>query len=359
MALLERLVACDTRNPPRAIDAGGIFEVLAAALGPGFSIAVTDLGEGCVSLLATRGAPSLVFNVHVDTVPADAGWARDPLRLEVDGDRAIGLGACDVKGAAACLVVAAREARGDAALLFTSDEEAGQSRCVRHFLDARPALRGAVIAEPTSCRAVVEHRGIASCLGEFRGTAGHASAARALEDSALHEAVRWAARALALAGEREARRYKDLAGIRFNLGVLQGGTKANMIASSAALRFGARPLPDQRPEDLIAELTALAPRPDRVAWQTTFLAPPLPAPLPGAAVGARVDEALALARELGLPAGAPVDFWTEAALFSAAGIPSIVYGPGSITLAHAPGEWVALSDLAEATSTYQRLLARP
>jgi acetylornithine deacetylase len=358
LPLLERLVACDTRNPPRAIDAGGIFAVLAAELAPGFSVRLTDHGDGCVALLAVRGAPSLLFNVHVDTVPADAGWARDPLALAVEGDRAVGLGACDTKGAAACLIAAARRTTGDAALLFTSDEEAGSSLCVRRFLEAPPAFRGAVIAEPTSCRAVVEHRGIATCNGAFRGTAGHASSPRALEDSALHEAVRWASRALAFAEESEARAYKGLRGIRFNLGVLHGGTKANMIASSAELRFGARPLPDQRPEDLLAAIAALAPRPDRVTWTPSFLAPPLPAPREGRGVAARVEEAEALARDLALPAGPPVDFWTEAALFSAAGLPAVVYGPGSITEAHAAGEWVALSDLAEATATYRRLLAK-
>src|SRR5580704_9709118 len=94
--LLARLVAFDTRNPPRAIHGGGgIFACLVEALGPGFSTRVTDLGDGCVSLLAVRGAPRLLFHVHVDTVPADPGWTRDPLALRVAGDRAVGLGAAD------------------------------------------------------------------------------------------------------------------------------------------------------------------------------------------------------------------------------------------------------------------------
>ena len=355
LALLERLVAFDTRNPPRAVDRGGIFACLADALGPGFSCAVTDLGDGCVSLLATRGAPSLLFNVHVDTVPSDPGWTGDPFALRVDDERAVGLGACDIKGAAACLIAAVHRAPGDVALLFTSDEEAGSSRCVRAFLTARagrPAYRGVVIGEPTRCRAVLEHRGIATCNGAFRGTGGHASSPRALADSAVHESVRWAARALAFAEESEARRYQSLTGIRFNLGVLHGGTKANMIASAAELRFGVRPLPDQRPEALVAEITGLAPHADRVTWTPGFTAPPLPSAAPGADLVA----ASALARELGLPAGEPVDFWTEAALFSEAGLPAIVYGPGDIAQAHTAGEWVRLAELCEAEATYERIL---
>jgi acetylornithine deacetylase len=356
LALLERLVAFDTRNPPRLIDRGGIFACLIEALGPGFSCSIEDLGDGCVSLFAVRGAPRRLFNVHVDTVPADAEWTTDPHRLIVANDRAIGLGAADIKGAAACLVTAARQTTGDLALLFSSDEEAGSSRCVKDFLDRHPSWEGAVIGEPTRCRAVLEHRGIATATATFHGTAGHGSAARALTDSAIHEAVRWSARALAFAEESEAVRYKSLAGIRLNLGVLTGGTKANMIASSATLRFGARPRPDQRPEALLATLTALAERSDRVAWQPGFLAPPLPAPLAGGDTEARVAEASALAAALGIEVADPVDFWTEAALFSVRGIPSVVYGPGDIAQAHTAGEWVTLADLARAVADYRRIL---
>lgn len=362
LLLLERLVKFDTQNPPRAISvnpaAGGIFPFIMGALGPSFTSSVTDLGDGCVSLLAVRGAPSLLFNVHLDTVPRDPGWRRDPFDLNVDGERAVGLGAADIKGAAACLIAAARRTKGSLALLFTSDEEAGSSRCVKQFLEGKHGFRGVVVGEPTQCRAVLEHRGIATATAEFSGTAGHASAARALVDSAVHEAVRWGARALAFAEAREARRYKSLAGVRFNLGLVNGGIKANMIASTATARFGVRPLPDERPEALISEFEKLAERPDRVRFTKGFLAPPLPAPLAegGAEVARRVAEASALAEELALPLGEPVDFWTEASLFSASGLPAIVYGPGNIREAHTAGEWVALSDLAAAEAAYRRML---
>src|SRR6476620_4709770 len=96
---LEALVSFDTRNPPRAIGTGGIFDYIRAQL-PDFAIQVEDHGEGAVSLLAVRGTPQRVFNVHLDTVPASPAWSSDPLRLRVEHDRAVGLGACDIKGAA-------------------------------------------------------------------------------------------------------------------------------------------------------------------------------------------------------------------------------------------------------------------
>src|SRR5688572_182714 len=126
---LEALVAFDTRNPPREIGTAGIFAYLRAHL-PGFRCTITDHGEGAVSLLAIRGEPKRVFNVHLDTVPSSPGWTADPLKLRITRDRAIGLGACDIKGAAAGLVAAANATKGDAAFLFTSDEEEiGRASC--------------------------------------------------------------------------------------------------------------------------------------------------------------------------------------------------------------------------------------
>src|SRR5688572_2250736 len=126
---LEALASFDTRNPPRAITAGGIFDYIRAQL-PDFAVEVVDHGAGAVSLFAVRGDPTRVFNVHLDTVPSSPAWTADPLKLRVTEERAIGLGACDIKGAAAGLVAAANATKGDAAFLFTSDEEEiGRASC--------------------------------------------------------------------------------------------------------------------------------------------------------------------------------------------------------------------------------------
>ncbi|HET8899851.1 MAG TPA: M20/M25/M40 family metallo-hydrolase, partial [Rhodanobacteraceae bacterium] len=131
---LKALVAFDTRNPPRAITTGGIFDYLRAQL-PGFDITVTDFGAGAVSLYAVRGTPKRLFNVHLDTVPDSPAWSADPHELRVTADRAIGLGACDIKGAAASLLAVANASDGDMALLFTTDEEANDPRCIAGFLN--------------------------------------------------------------------------------------------------------------------------------------------------------------------------------------------------------------------------------
>lgn len=70
---LQALVSYDTRNPPREIGTGGIFDYLRSQL-DGFRIEVTDHGAGAVSMLAVRGNPRRLFNVHLDTVPSSEAW---------------------------------------------------------------------------------------------------------------------------------------------------------------------------------------------------------------------------------------------------------------------------------------------
>ena len=349
---LEALVSFDTRNPPRAIGTGGIFDYLRAQL-PGFRIDLRDHGDGAVSMLAVRGAPRRVFNVHLDTVPDSAAWTADPLRLRVDDERAVGLGACDIKGAAAGLLAAAAVTQGDAAFLFTSDEEANDARCVAAFLASGHGFEQAIIAEPTRCEAVLAHRGIHSVLLRFAGAAGHASSAQALQASALHRAMRWGSRALDHVDAHADDDFAGLRGLRFNIGTVEGGIKGNVVAPSAQVRFNFRPLPTQDPEALHRRIAACAQPGDIARYEETFRGPSLPA---GADAGEREAAARALATELGLPIGAPVDFWTEASLFSQAGLTAFVYGPGDIAQAHAADEWVALDQLQRYSRTVARIL---
>lgn len=353
---LRALVGFDTRNPPRAIGTGGIFDYLRAHL-PGFDIAVTDYGAGAVTLHAVRGKPRLLFNVHVDTVPDSPAWTADPHTLRLAGDRAIGLGACDIKGAAAALLAVANATDGDMALLFSSDEEGSDPRCVAGFLQSLPEqgkYEAVIVAEPTQARAVLAHRGILSVRMDFAGRAGHASAEQGAADSALHQAVRWGDAALDFVAAHAQDRFGELQGWRFNIGVIQGGIKANMIAPGAELRFGCRPLPNLDTDWLLEQLRTLR-EPLPSAFATTFRGPALPA---GAAAQAEQRRELArqLAGELALPTGPAVDFWTEAALFSAAGFVALVYGPGNIAQAHSADEWVTLEELRQYASTLQRIV---
>lgn len=352
---LAALVSFDTRNPPRQIPAeGGLFGYLRDQLA-GFHVEITDHGDGAVSLFAVRGQPRVLFNVHMDTVPDSPAWSADPFKLRVEGDRAIGLGACDIKGAAAGLLAVAQATKGDLAILFSSDEEANDPRCIASFLQRNHGFKDVVVAEPTRCDAVLAHRGISAVRMQFHGAAGHSSGAQAMQASALHQAMRWGVRSLEHVEAHAALEFGGLKGLRFNIGRVEGGIKANVIAPQAEVRFGFRPLPSQSMDELHAQFRGFAE--DSADYEETFRGPSLPAGDPGDAENRRRD-AEALAESLQLPIGDAVDFWTEASLFSQAGLNAIVYGPGDIAQAHAADEWVALEQLQRYADSIQRIVSK-
>ena len=351
---LEKLVSFDTRNPPRALTTGGIFDYLRQQL-PGFKVEVIDHGAGAISFYAVRGTPKYLFNVHLDTVPDSPHWSADPHVMRRQSDRVIGLGVCDIKGAAAALVAAANAGDGDAAFLFSSDEEANDPRCIAAFLARQLPYEAVLIAEPTMGEAVLAHRGISSALMKFSGRAGHASGKQDPSASALHQAMRWGGRALDHVESLAHARFGGLTGLRFNIGRVEGGIKANMIAPSAELRFGFRPLPSMDIDDLLATFAGFA-EPAAAHFEETFRGPSLPS-----GDIARAEERRLAARdvadELGLPIGNAVDFWTEASLFSAGGYTTLVFGPGDIAQAHTADEFVTLEQLQRYTDAVHRIIA--
>ena len=248
-------------------------------------------------VFARWGTPRRVINAHLDTVPANAGWSRDPWQPAIVGDRLYGLGAADTKGAiAATLIALDGHAPRDLGVLFSGDEEAG-SHVLRAFLGSplMTGIREVIVCEPTARTAGIAHRGILGQHAVATGPGGHSSKSDHLPKP-LADLARLAT-ALDDAGRRRLHDGPaDMQGTCLNLAALHGGVAFNVIAARAEL---VRPF----------------------------------------------------VRSIG-----PLDFWTEAALYAAHGLDAIVIGPGDIAQAHGADEWVALADLDWAIELYRALL---
>jgi acetylornithine deacetylase len=349
---LQALVACDTQNPPRAIDGDSdIFGLLPR--GSAVRIRNPHLGSRrrpCFVARRSRAAQSAVQRAPGHGA-AGEGWSSDPLRLQVASGRAFGRGACDIKGAAAVLLALAEQGAGHLALLFTSDEEGADGCCVARFLEAGEGARfeQVVVAEPTSCRAVLGHRGYLSVKTASTGSPGTPPRPARCRTTPI---TRWPA------GRRGRWNWRRQGNARPRTpapasisGLVQGGSKSNVIAGSAFVHWSARLRPGESSEDFLQAVRACAEPGDSVGWEVPFQGEPLPA------AGRDDAAARAFCDARSLPAGDPVDFWTEAALFSAAGLPALVLGPGDIEQAHAIDEWVGVEQLEAAFEVYGRIVS--
>lgn len=350
---LKALVAFDTQNPPRDIQAeGGIIGYLQDAL-PGFEFKLYDAGNGCMGLLATRGVTDRLYNFHIDTVPVAPNWQRNPFALTIEGDKAYGLGSCDIKGASACMLVAAKYTESPLALLFSTDEEHGSSLAVKTFLEQNQDYQEVIVSEPTLTKATLAHRGIQSGKVSFFGVSGHGSQSRAISDNAIHKHARWLSAVLEWVEGTEAT-FQNLSGFPFNSGKIDGGIKANMIAANSEMTFGFRPLPGMDSAAMIQTMRELGYdlgyTDDDFTIEPAFFGPTLPAA--NQPFDTAYESAQQLAASCGLTVGPAVDFWTEASLFSQAGMTALVYGPGDIAQAHTADEWVELAQLEQVAKQY-------
>jgi acetylornithine deacetylase len=352
VAQLSRLIGVDTHNP------GGDEPRLCNLLGEelrarGAEVRVVEVprdgGVGAY-VAATWGKPRLLINAHVDTVPPNAGWSRDPYRAHVDGGRVYGLGACDTKGAIAALLCAldAAPAR-DLCVLFSGDEE-HTGTVVRAFLERERALVAdvarAIVCEPTSCRAGTRHRGILAIEAAIEGHGGHSSRADELP-APLADGARLAVAFFEWGRAQRGRGPAGFTGMCMNVARLDGGIAFNVVPEEARVCISVRPPPGSDVDAVRAELFALA----------TDVVPRarLSAPVANPSFSARAPHEFPAA----LGAGAPVDlaYWTEAALWVEAGIDCVVYGPGDIAQAHAADEFVPIADLEKARDTFASILA--
>jgi len=136
-----------------------------------------------------------------------------------------------------------------------------------------------------------------------------------------------------------------------------GGTamKGGVATAAGVLEHtGSRPTEREAgPEAVLERVRAYADE-DAVEWETGMIGSPLPGAAPPVEWMQFAHESAA---RLGVGVVDSVDFWTEAALFSGAGFPAVVFGPGSIAQAHTADEWVSVDELDRAARAYARYLA--
>lgn len=359
-AMLARLVGFDSVvGRPNAPIIGFARDWLA---GLGVQVHVLPGPEGDrANLFASIGPvdrPGYVLSGHLDVVPAtEPDWLGDPFALRTDGDRLIGRGACDMKGFVAAALSMVPELlrmglRAPIHLALSYDEEAG-CRGVPHLLAALPELcarpAGAIIGEPSNLTPVLAHKGKAAIRLLSRGAAGHSSRPD-LGVNAVHAMVPVLAAAVAQAtalqsGPQDARFAPPWSSLQ--IGTLAGGQALNIIPEAAQAEIEARAIAGVEPAALLDPVIAAA--------KAAGVAVELLSSYPALALAPDHPLAALIARLSGqTPLGA-VSYGTEAGLFQAAGVPAVICGPGDISRAHKPEEYLTRSELHATCALIRRL----
>jgi len=380
LGLLDVLIAYDTVALTPNLDLIDDVRYRLETLGASVVLTYDDSGTKA-NLFATIGPNvngGVVLSGHSDVVPVDpADWTTPPFTADRRHGRGYGRGAADMKGFVACvLAMAPTYAELDLTVpihvALTFDEEDGFHGAPILLADlvergVRPSA--AIIGEPTGLRTVGAHKGCYEYRTMVTGMNGHSSApAEAV--SAVHYASRWISGLLGLADDLADRAPEpspyNPPSTTFNVGTISGGQGRCVVADRCWFDWEMRPVQASDASfvkeymaaveaALLDEMRAVHPEAairtdvvceiDGLEWRDASPALDLMRVL--------------LADEVAANGGTlPVDvvaYGTEAGLFQAAGIPAVLWGPGDISVAHRPDEFVEVADLEVCLALLARL----
>ncbi len=329
------------------------------------------------NLVATIGpavAGGAVLSGHTDVVPVEGQpWSSDPFALIERDGRLYGRGSSDMKGFIACALAAVpalvhAKLQRPIHLCLSYDEEIGcfgAPHAIELFGRELPQAALCIVGEPTMMRVVVGHKSSWVNRVSIVGREAHSSAPH-LGANAIVYMGRFLGFLDSLQVELRAKGLADaVPGVSFDppwttlgIGLIHGGTAANIVARECALTWEFRALPGANPEAIyaqaaakIAELDAAIKKeaPEASVSMTRYAAiPSLKPEIDGPAA----KLALALT---GANRTETVAFGTEAGQFQAAGISTVICGPGDIAVAHKTDEYTTRDQLAQCDAFIAKL----
>jgi len=374
IAILQELISFDTTS--RESNLALIEHIQSYLENLGIESRLTHDASGSkANLWATIGQNKpggIVLSGHLDVVPVDGQeWSADAFAMWQSDGKLFGRGVVDMKGfIAVCLAMAPQFLRSNGHIpihfAFTYDEEVG---CIgvhgllSDVIDNLPLPRAVIVGEPTSMKIIGGHKGSRSYKTVVKGLPAHSSDPRLGVNSIMAAAKivnRLELLQADLADNCDDKSPFDPPYTTVDLGQINGGTANNIIPEFTTIEWGFRLLPEDDADALQQTIT------DFIKDEVE---PPLKAQSKLASVMTETtNEVIPLIPDdqspaeqlirhlIGLNESGVVSFGTEAGAFQQAGIPAVIFGPGSITQAHQPDEYIEISQLDECVGFMQKLL---
>ena len=356
--LTAQLVGIDSTNPdlvPGGAGEGAISAFVASWLGDrGIDVETHDASPGRPNVVGvvrgSGGGKTLMLNAHVDTV--GAGGMGDPFDPQIEGNRLYGRGAYDMKASLAAIMLAATRAqaaglRGDLIVTAVADEEFAsvgtQAIVDRYKADA------AIVTEPTDLAMCLAHKGFVWLDIATHGTAAHGS----LPEDGIDAIVKMA-RVLTGIGELDHRLRaacpQPLVGTgSVHASLISGGTELSTYPDLCRVHIERRTVPGETPAAVEAEfrqmIAAGASQDSTFRADLTMGISREPFHVSDTLPIVRLLREVATTHLGRVPATIGAGGWMDSALLSAAGIPTVIFGPTGEG-AHADVEWVDLDSAA-------------
>lgn len=324
---------------------------------------VVDGRKNVVVTVPGESSETILLETHLDTVETDGmtGPAHQP--TVADG-MVYGRGACDAKGQLAVFLTAMAELARHGPRPYTVTlagvvDEEHRYRGVLALRERGIDPVGAVVGEPTSLRMVTAHKGCVRCRITARGPGGHSSEpwGKTNPIATAADVVDYLCREYASELDQHSRPLVGPPSLAVTM--VKGGSGPNVLPEHASLTVDRRTVAGEDPQAVWAELRdrlqsrwpehveVAAPHVVDYALETTSDAPFVRA-FADVLAGAGLN-----------PEARGVGYGTDASKIAWDGVPALVFGPGSISQAHTPAEYVPLAELHAATTVVEKLLRRP
>lgn len=370
VSLAQELIRLRSESPPGEEQA--VAEYLGRILADaGLEVRLDMVEPGRPNVLAIlrsgETGPHLMFQGHTDVVPAgDSGnWRFPPYAGIIHEGRLYGRGAADMKGGIAAMVSAALRLahdktlrRGQLLLSFVIDEEIC-NRGVKHFIAAGIKPDWTVVGEPTGLDICAGHRGVQALRVKVTGRSVHAAQADT-GVNALDKALTLLEKTQALRNQLRQRIAPLLGMADLNLTTMHAGQRVNVVPDECEMMFDRRLVPGENRSSVEQEfnclLTSLAATDStfQASLESTTYCPPLGVNLDSPLLRALVTAAAKLTGHK--PPVRAFEACCEASLLAeATGTDSVIFGPGSIALAHNIDEYIEIAQLQTAADIYYEL----
>ena len=300
-----------------------------------------NLWVGCADWDDNR--PTIMLNAHIDTVKPVATWTLQPFTPVVEGDTLYGLGSNDCGGGLVSLlqvyrIMASRQRSYNLLWVASAEEEVSGKDGFSRVLPLLPKIDVAIVGEPTGMQPAIAEKGLMVIDGYAHGVSGHA--ARNEGVNAIYEALDdlvW------LRDYRFRKSSPFLGPTKMTVTVVEAGTQHNVVPDALHFVIDVRTNEYYQNEYLFQFLKKHMKKCELKARSFRLHSSAIPESHP------LIQKAIAMGMK---PFGSPT--LSDQALMP---FPSFKLGPGESSRSHSADEFIRISEIEHAISTYVELLS--